>query len=686
MDKYVVSRNAEPKIRSIACMARAGVAATLLFGLASCADGRLDEGASRDLFGDLLAPSSKTHAPESEDLVVNGDRQLANGSRSNSSYIVRGSNSGIGADVFDGELSGGDGETYSFRFVDAKIEDVIEAVLGQALKLNYAIDPSVSGNLSMSTSEPVDGEAVLEILADILSLNGVALVQVGDVYRVQPSGVAISDSMRRLGSIGGTTTEIVPLQFASGEELAGALEAMSGLNVIVRSVPRRNLITLTGSRQDVAQAMNFVDTFDTHALEGMSFGLFYLDYAGVSDVVGELRQIFGGESSGLKLIPIERLNGFFAFAPEVETIQEISKWRERLDRAVPSAAARIFVHAVRHRRSSEIADILNNLYQSGTRNVSAGAQALSGGVDTLPVAGRVVDDEANNSILFHGSAAEYEQIRETILRLDVLPYQVLIEAAVVEVSLDNELRYGVQWLFESGDFKAQLSNATTGAVTGLFPGFATTVEASNINAVLSALDAVTSIRVVSSPRMLVESGKTAALQVGDEVPIVTQTSTSSTAPDAPTVNTVQYRDTGVILKVTPQVNEGGFVKLHIVQEISDVTTTTTSDLDSPTIQQRRFESYVSVEDGSTIALGGLIRDRSESGRSGVPIASGIPILGNLFSTTSDAFERSELLVLLTPRVVQTSEDLKALTDELKAGIQASFSRDEKDGQSDRGRR
>ncbi len=656
---------------------RGAAAVALMLSLASCASPDSAEPRMTEFFDDLLSPSqAQTESVASSDQIAPADASALLDPGRRASYIIEGEANRFASGFYRDDQEEDPSEVYSFRFVDAPLEDVVEAILGQALGVTYAIDPSVSGRLSLSTSEPVKRTVLLETLADILSLSGIALVQVGEVYRVQPSNAPTSEAARRLGSLAGAATEIVPLRYVQGSEIVQALDSMNEINVIARPIPGKNVVTLTGSRQDVLHALDLIDAFDTHALEGMSFGLFYLEKAPVGDVVEELTQIFGVRGSGLRFIPVERLNGFFAFAPDVETLQEVRRWQRRLDQTVTSAGARIFVHPVRHRRSGEMVEILNTLYRNRDSGQASAIPASNLSTDQVSASSRIVDDEANNSILFYGTAAEFDLVKSTITQLDVLPHQVLIEAAVVEVSLDDDLRYGVQWLFESGDFQARLSNATTGAIAGTFPGFAATVEASNINAVLSALDSITSINVVSSPRMLVESGKTAALQVGDEVPIATQTATSTTSADAPTVNTIQYRDTGIILAVTPQVNEGGFVKLHIVQEISDVTTTVTSDLDSPTIQQRRFESFVSVEDGSTIALGGLIREKSEVKRSGVPLASDIPVLGNLFSTTSDAFERSELIVLLTPRVVRTSEDMRGLTNDLKAAMRETFGGEE----------
>ena len=249
-----------------------------------------------------------------------------------------------------------------------------------------------------------------------------------------------------------------------------------------------------------------------------------------------------------------------------------------------------------------------------------------------------------------------------------MPLQVLIEATIAEVRLTDQLRYGLQWFFAFGSSRATLSEAASGAVSSLFPGFSYLYSRVDARVVLNALTSVTDVRIISAPQLFVRDNAQARLQVGDQVPIVTQQAISVTDSDAPLVNTVEYRDTGVILEVIPHVNTSGSVILEIIQEVSDVVPTESSGIDSPTIQRRQISSEVFMMTGETVALGGLIRDRQTEGVSGIPLLSEIPILGNLFKTTSNNEDRTELLVLLTPRVIRNAQDAAALTEELRRRI------------------
>jgi len=281
-----------------------------------------------------------------------------------------------------------------------------------------------------------------------------------------------------------------------------------------------------------------------------------------------------------------------------------------------------------------------------------------------------VPDIRNNAVVVSATPEEYRQIESALRQLDVTPLQVLIEATIAEVTLTDELRYGLQWFFHAGDSNFTFSPLASGAVAPIFPGFNYALTSSNAQVILNALTQITDVKVISSPQLMVLNNETARLQVGDQVPIATQEVQSIVDSDAPIVNSIEYRDTGVILNVSPRVNSGGLVVLDIVQEVSDVVPTTTSDLNSPTIQQRRVKSTVAVQSGESVALGGLIRDSNSKGVTGLPVLSEIPVLGNLFKTTDNTQRRTELLILLTPRVVANRKDAREITEELRSRVRA----------------
>jgi general secretion pathway protein D len=302
---------------------------------------------------------------------------------------------------------------------------------------------------------------------------------------------------------------------------------------------------------------------------------------------------------------------------------------------------------------------------------------------------QIIADRSNSALVVVATESEYATIEAAIRKLDILPMQVLIEATVAEVTLNDMLQYGTQFYLANHEGQVTLSNAVSSAV-GLdpanpiansklfpgtlapnFPGFAVAHTIGSMQFVLEALKGVTDVDVVSAPKLLVLDKEQATIQVGDLVPTITQSAVSVVTAGAPVVNNVQYQPTGVILTVTPRINSGGLVTLDIEQEVSDVVNTTSSSINSPTFQQRRVKTKVVVQDGETISLAGLISDKRFRGNSGIPLLAEIPVLGSLFSTRTKTADRTELLVLLTPRVVYDQHDARALTEELRRKLAPS---------------
>ena len=278
---------------------------------------------------------------------------------------------------------------------------------------------------------------------------------------------------------------------------------------------------------------------------------------------------------------------------------------------------------------------------------------------------KIVADEKNNALIIRARPAEYRKIEGALKKLDILPQQVLIEATIAEVTLNDSLNYGLQWFFHVHGLQSTLSTAANGALNSAFPGFSAVFGSSSAQAVLNALSDVTTVNIVSAPHLMVLDHQTAVLQVGDEVPIVNQQSVSTITTNAPVVNSVQYLNTGVIMKVTPRVNANGVATLEIDQEVSSPTNTTSSTIDSPTISQRRIKTVVTVPNGQTLALGGMIQEQKNNTKSGIPILQDIPILGALASNTNRGLKRTELLVLLTPTIVHDADEARDVTDELE---------------------
>ena len=325
------------------------------------------------------------------------------------------------------------------------------------------------------------------------------------------------------------------------------------------------------------------------------------------------------------------------------------------------------------------------LDQSSSPSSGAGAAGatLPSGMELPPI--RVVADEKNNTLVIYARPRDYQMVQEALKRIDIVPLEVLIEATIAEVTLSNDLQYGLQYFFHQhenqfifGGTDTPISAAAS-TIAGTFPGFNYVLGSANANVVLNLLSGITNVHVISSPELLVLDHQSASLLVGNAIPIPTAQIQSTVTTGAPIVNTVQYVDTGVILKVTPRINANGLVTLEVGQEVSAVadtnaSTSTNSSL-GPTITERRLQSSITVQDGETVALGGLIQDTNSLTKNGLPLLSDIPVIGAAFGTTDHSVQRTELLVLLSPRIVHNAADARAATEELRSRLHSLQSTD-----------
>jgi general secretion pathway protein D len=286
---------------------------------------------------------------------------------------------------------------------------------------------------------------------------------------------------------------------------------------------------------------------------------------------------------------------------------------------------------------------------------------------------RIIANRRNNALLIYATPSEYSVIEGMLRKIDIIPLQVLIEATIAEVTLNDDLQYGTQFFLKTGHIAQTLGapNPPFQPLGGLtFPStFSGFILSHAPRYAIEALAAVTKVKVLSAPQVMVLDNEPARLQVGQQVPVLTGTATSTLTTGAPVVNSVDYHATGVIMQVTPRVNSGGLVTLDIAQEVSDVAPQATNSVaGSPTFDDQTFRTRVAIQDGQTVGMAGLIRDNLSEGNSGLPFLKDIPLLGTLLSSQNNTRARSELLVLITPHVVHDQRDARALTEDLRSQL------------------
>ena len=579
------------------------------------------------------------------------------------------------------------------NFLTTDIRIVINAVLKEMLNKQYIIESGVKGDITLQSNRALTEGDVLIALEESLRLIKVAMVVNNDIYHIMP----IEQAPRKIASIRrpspasvnlpGFGVQAVSLRHTSPSEMVKVLEPFAAQGAILSVDNARNLLLLAGTARELATLQDLIYTFDVDWMEGMTFALFSLEHVDVKTLQSELSKIFNDASTPIKdlvkFIPISRLNSLLAISHNREYLKKVEHWVTKLDMGGQTAGRKIYIYNVQNGKADAMGNTLNQIF--GHTSASPSTES---NVSTGPTAGqhfnqrdrnatqqdplqagqlKIVPNIEDNSILILATPEEYGVISSALKKMDNPARQVLIEATLAEVKLNDELKYGINWFLESGSNEFTLSNASGGAVASSFPGFSYFNAGSGANvAVLNALDSITDVNVISSPKLMVMNNQTASLQVGDEVPVAVQSAQGTVGDSSPLVNTIEFRDTGVILEITPHINEGGLIVLEVSQEVSEVSETKSSGIDSPTIQQRKINSTIAVQNGESVALGGLIRETSTDAQSGIPLLMRIPLLGKAFSSTTKITRRTELLVLITPRVINNAYESNLALESLKS--------------------
>ncbi len=594
------------------------------------------------------------------------------------------------------------GEGYTLNLVNAPIAAAAKSVLGDILRVSYSIDPRVQGTISLQTAAAVDKRALVDLFEASLAVSGAAIVRRGAGYQIVPSTDALAStpavSIPSVSPLGpGMNVQVIELSYIAAAEMKTILEPISRQGSIIRSDSTRNQLVISGNAQDLKAMRDAISVFDVDWMRGRSVALHSLKNSKPSAVASELDQVFGstGENNGIiRFIPNERLNSVLVISSRPAYLRRADAWIRKLDQTANTNDEQLFVYQIQNRPAKELAAVLQSVLSRGTSETDVAltqanpvapdltATTLESGEgqpEIQPAAFQpaayspsdvkkgpsVVADIENNALLISTTAREYKRIEQIVRQLDMMPTQVMIEAVIAEVRLSDELKFGIRWAVESGKFRFNLSDVASGFAGASLPGAAWSFVSSDLQVTLNALASITDVNIVSSPNIMALNNQKASLQVGDQVPIVTQQATGVASASAPVVNSVTLKDTGIILTVTPRVNASGRVLLDIDQEVSSVVKTTTSGIDSPTIQQRKLSTKVIVNDGESIALGGLIQERNTLDRGQVPIVGDVPFFGNLFKNKTDTIARTELIIFIRPHVVRNINEARDVTEEFR---------------------
>lgn len=588
------------------------------------------------------------------------------------------------------DIPKGNGEGESFVFRNAPIDAVVHEVLGETYGAGYSMAPDVQGTITLRLDGVSSLDEAVAGLGAALNLQGLELAKRGSNYLISRQGRG-GDGSDMTMPVFVTPDEAVPsdatvavlqVKYANVDRIAEIARPLIPDGLLRQVDDELGFIVLNGEAAAVSSAIRVLKSLDVNWLAAVSTALVPVSNGTPEEIASDLDPVLS-RLGGVSVIPMSRLESLLVISRRRESMEQVRRWITKFDQsAQPQLSSDTLVYEARHIDANRLVEIVSGAGQvAPTLPLSPSGQPDQFLAPQAPAAsppGLGLYDQLSitvypgrNAIIARGPQEDLQSLLSLVETIDQPQRQVLIEATIVEVLLTESDQIGVQWDAIAGELRAAFSDIGSGAVTSLFPGASLSFAGADVEAVINVLSTYNEVEIVSSPRVLVLNNETARLQIGDQVPVITQSAVSITDPGAPLVNSTSYRDTGVILTVTPSIRAGGMVEIEISQEVSGVAETTTSNIDSPTITQRSVESRLSVPDGAVAILGGLMSQTVSLSETGVPILKSAPLIGAAFRSRSTNQRRTELVVLVEPTVVITEEPETEFPVHLRAALESA---------------
>ncbi len=610
-----------------------------------------------------------------------------------------------------------EGGEVDFNFDDADLYEVIR-VIAELLNLNYIVDANIQGKVTIHTSRKIRKSDLFPIFSQILETNGLAAVKEGALYRIVP----FKDASRlpitaRLGELRGEVPpgekivlEIIPLRYVSAAEMSKLLTPFVSAGGTIISHGESNTLLIVDKWMNVLKALRLVEAFDADLFERYGHRFYPLEHFDAEEMVKILGEVFLPYASGAKQDPkfvaISRLNTVLAISTNPRVFERAEAFIRQMDVPSQEAEPQIYVYFVKNGKADQLSTLLKAIFKDRGKSKEAAKSAAprefanplsresvqqkqaqekqakpegqpnpaeTGGASAPEAPGslrsevNITADEVRNALIIEATPRDYRIVEKILGRLDVLPRQVLIEVIVAEITLDDRTELGIEWTYTKGaEVGSGLLSASVGE-SGL--NFAVGL-ADRVKGIISALASENKVNILSSPTVLASDNKEAKIDVSTEVPVASSQFRYTTGEEPLTETSIQYRDTGVLLTVTPHINERGLVTMDINQEVSEQTETNVKvgGQDYPSFFKRSVNTSLTVGHGQTIVIGGLIKETRSGGASGLPWLINVPVIRYLFGKEKQTLSKTELIILITPRVISSLEEVDSVTEEFKSKV------------------
>lgn len=586
-------------------------------------------------------------------------------------------------------------DVVELNYEQADLRVVIEE-LADALDTTIIIDPSIADKVSIRTSanRPLRQEDIWPLVRLLTRQAGVTLERVGNVYYARKGEVNLPVEITTLGGASGTTasvvTQITPLVYVSIEsalEILGPLVQPSG----TLSRISINTLAISASPSQLNRVNELLAVIDTDAFQNQGLHLYPLSFAAAAEVAEELKEVLlliEGSNPAYQVKGLERINSLLVTAPANRGFEEITRWVQLLDADSQEQSEQLFHYSVKNLTALDLAETLTSVFElddedvqvrtsngrletvdvvtpegeTVTRTVPVLNNAAVGGGDEQVVSANIkvtiVADEATNSLLVRANPRDYRQLLATINQLDAVPLQVMINAVIAQVTLNDATRFGVDWSRVAASASTDISTDTStaflpsGGLSGLLFTKSFVDGAARVDATLEAIATNNEVQLLARPSLTVVNNMEGEIKIGSVVPV--RSGSTTTESGTSIISSIQYRDTGIVLTITPRINNDGVVNMIITQSLSSIQEASGVD-ENPIFDNQEITTSVVVRNNENIVLGGLIQSNNSDLNSGVPGLNRIPVLGKLFSYQQDVMERKELFIVLRPEIVNLND-------------------------------